>query len=489
MRDLIYSVDKWTSYLWRNLVKTSPVAKDHVARGTAKVPTFDSFAREVFARLYSSPKPKDKLRPEDAWAKTLHASLDELPAFGKLQAYCAHNKDLASAATVNLLEQLVDKLPDAPSPIDDPEKRREEVRGLLDFLRSLDPAPPPEGTPPDPSRAALEQALAEARKRGAAAVAAMAEYDAALKPDDIRAALRRSVDAAASEAEETAAAIAGLSGFGGTQGTAHTQDALAAALKSSDALKRLALLAGRMRRIAMNKRRTRTSASASEVTDITTGSDLSRVLPHELSKLNDPLLALDFLRSFLEGGLLQYELAGHEKEGRGPVVVLVDDSDSMDGPRSIFARAAALALADLALSDRRSCRLIRFSHKLRATCDLRPGRDDTGTILAFLDGPPEGGTNFELPLLAAREAVDSAPICARADVVLITDGEAELSAPFLADWHARSRKDGLHTYAVHIGGHAPPVLSSLTKDVIVLPSLIPEKLEDKLFAPMVAPLA
>lgn len=484
MRDLIYTVDKWTSYLWRSLLKASPVVSEHIDRGRAKVPTFDSFAREVFARLYSSPKVRQKLRPEDTWAKTLHASLDELPTFAKLQAYCAHNKDLASAAAANLLEQLVDKLPDAPKPMDDPEKRREEVRGLLDFLNALDPAEAAGAT--DEARAALEMALAEAREGGAAAVAAMAAYNAGLSPDDMRAALRRSVDVAAAEAEEMTAAMAGLSGLGGVQGSEQTQSALGAALKSSDAMKRLALLAGRMRRIAMNKRRTRTTAAASEVTDITTGSDLARALPHELSKLNDPLLSLDFLRSFLEGGLFQYELAGNEKEGRGPIVVLIDDSDSMDGPRSIFARAAALALADLALSDRRSCRLIRFSHKLRATCDLRPGRDDTGAILSFLDGPPEGGTNFELPLLAARQAVDSAPTCARADVVLITDGEAELSVPFLNDWHARSKRDGLHTYAVHIGGHAPAVLSALTKDVIVLPSLIPEKLEDKLFAPIIS---
>jgi uncharacterized protein with von Willebrand factor type A (vWA) domain len=384
-----------------------------------------------------------------------------------------------AATAANLLEQLVEKLPESPTPMDDPEKRREEVRGLLDFLKNL--APPPPDAQKDAAHLALEEAIDEARKTGAAAVAAMSTYNAAINPDDLRAALRRSVDAAADQAEETTAAIAGLSGLGGGESSEHTRHALADALKSSEAMKRLAL---RMRRIAMNKRRTRTNAAASEVTNITTGSDLGRVLPHELSKLNDPLLSLDFLRSFLEGTLLQYGLSGREKEGRGPVVVLIDDSDSMDGPRSVFARATALALADLALSDRRSCRLIRFSHKLQATCDLRPGRDDTGTILGFLAGETAGGTNFELPLLAAREAIESAETCSRADVVLITDGEAELSASFLADWHARSTKDGLHTYAVHIGAEPPPVLRALTKDVLPLSSLVPEKLEDKLFGPI-----
>jgi uncharacterized protein with von Willebrand factor type A (vWA) domain len=67
-------------------------------------------------------------------------------------------------------------------------------------------------------------------------------------------------------------------------------------------------------------------------------------------------------------------------------------------------------------------------------------------------------------------------------VVLITDGEAELSDEFVGDWTRRAKKDGLTTYAVHIGGHAPPVLSRLTSDVIQLRALLPEQLEDKLFA-------
>ncbi len=199
-------------------------------------------------------------------------------------------------------------------------------------------------------------------------------------------------------------------------------------------------------------------------------------------KLTDPLLALDFFRAFMERSLLQYELVGNEKEGRGPMIVLIDDSDSTDGPPSTFAKATALALADLALSDRRACKLVRFSHKVNATLDLRVGRDCTRELLAFLAGNVDGGTSFELPLRLAREAIDSEPTYERADVVLITDGEAELSPEFMGEWARRSKRDGLSTYAVHIGGHAPPVLRALTPDVIELKSLLPEALDDALFA-------
>jgi hypothetical protein len=35
---------------------------------------------------------------------------------------------------------------------------------------------------------------------------------------------------------------------------------------------------------------------------------------------------------------------------------------------------------------------------------------------------------------------------------------------------------------VHIGANAPPVLHSLTKDVVELRSLVPERLDETLFA-------
>lgn len=475
MRELIYSIDKWTNYLWKRLVKESAVVRERVASGTAKVPTFESFAREVFARLYGSPRACAKARPEDAWARTLHDALDELPAFKKLAAHCAHDKDFASAATVNILEQIIEKLPEPAMPLTDPDERRKEVRGLLDFLNGL--------APDDSSRMELARAIDDAKRAGKAAVAAMEGVGAALDPDDVRQALRRSVDGAATELEEICTASAGLTGLGGTGAVSdQTRALLGAALKTNDALKRLAVLAGRLRQLAMGKRRSRTKAAASELTDVTVGNDLARVLPHELLKLTDPLLALDFFRAFMERSLLQYELTGNERQGRGPVVVLIDDSDSMDGAPSTFAKATALALADVAIADRRACRLVRFSHRINATLDLRPGIDTTGPLLSFLAANVDGGTNFELPLRCARAAIESEPTLERADVILITDGEAELSPDFLAEWKRHAAREGLTTFAVHIGAHAPPVLHALTSEVIELRSLVPERIEETLFA-------
>jgi uncharacterized protein with von Willebrand factor type A (vWA) domain len=154
----------------------------------------------------------------------------------------------------------------------------------------------------------------------------------------------------------------------------------------------------------------------------------------------------------------------------------------MDGAPSMFAKATALALADLALADHRACRLVRFSHRINAVLDLRPKTDATRELLPFLSANVDGGTDFELPLRTARSAIENEPVFERADVVLITDGEAQLSPEFLSEWKRRAAREGLTTYAVHIGAHAPAVLRALTSEVIELRSLLPERLEDTLFA-------
>src|ERR1043166_8951838 len=128
--------------------------------------------------MYASAAPSDKARPEDAWAKAMHQSLNELPAFRTLAAHCARNKDFAAAATANILEQLVDRLPTPQAPLADPDARRREVRGLLDFLKGLEPY--------DPARADIERSIEAATRAGKDAVGAMSRLAGDLDPDDVR---------------------------------------------------------------------------------------------------------------------------------------------------------------------------------------------------------------------------------------------------------------------------------------------------------------
>ena len=74
-------------------------------------------------------------------------------------------------------------------------------------------------------------------------------------------------------------------------------------------------------------------------------------------------------------------------------------------------------------------------------------------------------------LEAALEAIQREPDLKRADVVLVTDGEAGVSSDFAERWRKARGKFGFTTYAVHVaspGGVVPPVLEAVADKTIGL---------------------
>jgi len=196
--------------------------------------------------------------------------------------------------------------------------------------------------------------------------------------------------------------------------------ALAARLKSDARLKQIALLAGRFKRIAASKRRSRIKHGADEIADIEQGADLGRLLPSEMVKLAHPRLRLAFMRSFIERAALQYQLIGNEPLGKGPLVVALDKSGSMDGPRDIWATALALALFDQAKRERHTFALIAFDYKMKLETVVKPGEPLPEEALFTACA---GGTEIDVALARGLGLVrDNQSQLMKADVVLITDG-------------------------------------------------------------------
>jgi uncharacterized protein with von Willebrand factor type A (vWA) domain len=321
----------------------------------------------------------------------------------------------------------------------------------------------------------LERLLAQARQRGQAAVAAACAYADGLDESVLRDALREAVAAAHGQLDEVEAELAGYCGWGQGElrprGDVDEKVRLAALLKKNEKLRRLGVMAGRMRRIAMIKRRTRSRHARDEVCDVERGNDLGRVLPSELVKLTDPALALDFARGFVERTLAQYRLHGRERQGRGPVVVLIDSSGSMEGEREVWSKAVGLALLQLAVADKRLCRIVQFDDGVRRTDDFAPGKVEGRMVMEAMAPFFGGGTDFEEPLTKAMEAIKDDGGLKQADVILITDGEAEVSDAFRASWAEARRKHEVTVFAVAIGGDMPAVLNQIADRVLGLNDL------------------
>ncbi|MDP2342270.1 MAG: VWA domain-containing protein [Deltaproteobacteria bacterium] len=458
--DRVIHTDNWTRYIWRHHVEPADDVKTVLDEGAKRFETFPAFGRELFGRLFSPKEERvEQVRPEDAWQVRAHDELGQLPGWASLVRRATGDKLLAATAATAMAEKVLAHLPAPSEPLADAEVIRGRVRGLVRMLR--------EGVGDGDE---LERLLVQARQRGQAAVSAACAYADGLDESVLRDALREAVTAAHEQLNEVEAELAGFSGWGQGElrpgGDVDQKARLAQQLKKNEKLRRLGVMAGRMRRIAMAKRRSRSRHARDEVSEIERGSDLSRILPSELAKLGHPMLALDFARGFVEGTLAQYRLHGRERPGRGPVVVLIDSSGSMEGSKEIWAKAVGLALLQLAVTDKRRCRIVQFDDGVRRVDDFVPGKIDGRAVMEAMAPFFGGGTDFEKPLTKAMEAINDDVGLKQADVILITDGEAEVSDAFRASWAEARRKHEVTVFAVAIGGDLPAVLNRVADYVV-----------------------
>ena len=227
---------------------------------------------------------------------------------------------------------------------------------------------------------------------------------------------------------------------------------LAERLMNSQKLFKLVRELGRMKRLMIASRRERIKQQSSEVFSIETGDNLNRVIPSEMVKLSHPALKIDFLRRFSEKELLQYALREREEKGKGQIIVCLDLSGSMSGEKEIWAKAVALATLELAVKEKRAYELIMFSEAVKMTMEFdRNHTPSMQDILKIAEVNYGGGTDFEDPLAYAIGTIMKGGM-RKADILFITDGEAEISEMLEYDINELKDKTGTKVVSVQIGG-------------------------------------
>jgi len=267
--------------------------------------------------------------------------------------------------------------------------------------------------------------------------------------------------------------------------------ALGDRIASSESLRRLAALAGAFREFARKERRRRVARRAAETHDVVLGDEWSRVLPVELAVLRHPQLGRALRRRALDAELLTYRLEGPDDRGRGPLVVCLDGSGSMQGDRDLWAKAVTLALMDIARRQKRRCRVVSFSdgtQSLRTFDLLPPSRAsirreaDLGAVVQLAEHFPGGGTDFVSPLRQALASLRESPF-RRGDVVFVTDGEADVPPSLVDEVDHERRRLGFAVYGVFVdvGGAMPmgaQTLATFCDEVTSVSRLTAESVRD-----------
>lgn len=300
----------------------------------------------------------------------------------------------------------------------------------------------------------------------------------------VRQATRRGLAEALGEIEQTSQAIKAFAGgyelgFGtgsggpGKMNTLSTREKLVIArqVNKSPTLRMLAAICGRFTRIALQQQKTRVKHPPDEITSITMGSDIARLLPSEVSLLTTPELEDIFYLKFAEANLMQYDLIGHEPEGQGPIIIALDESDSMssgcDGlTREVWSKAVMLALLSIARLQRRDFAVIHFSGAKDLKVSFLPKGEAThAEVIACASFFYGGGTVFEPWMNKALELVDGSQF-EKADVICISDGVTSVSQPAQAAWKKRRAERGMRAYSVLIGTDQGEALLNEISDAV-----------------------
>lgn len=308
--------------------------------------------------------------------------------------------------------------------------------------------------------------------------------------DQVRRAARVGLAEATAEVEEVDAATTVLTGGGvgrerglNRPGLGTDQKlALARQLKNSPGLKQIAELAGRLTRIAQAVQEAKVEHQPSEVQGVEQGNDPARLLPAELALLSDPDLEPLFYARFAERTLGQWKLTGSDRIGRGPVIVAIDESASMAGQfgsatRTAWAKAVALALLAVATAERREFVALSFaSAGDLAVWRFPVGQPDPSRAVELAAHDFHGGTDYTGWMTTALALIGESAYN-RADVILLSDGLAEVNEATYRTWQETRRAREMRAYAVLIGDRdeaGEEVLTGLTDLVLPLRDLADE---------------
>lgn len=171
--------------------------------------------------------------------------------------------------------------------------------------------------------------------------------------------------------------------------------------------------------------------SREEIVGIRMGRDLEFVLPSELALLSNMETEVLFDLKYIEGNLMCFEMQGMQSHyqdvesilessinKKGPMILCIDTSGSMQGTPEFIAKAVALYFASEAMKEKRACLLINFSTSIQ-TLELTQPKG-LNTLIEFLKMSFYGGTDvapsldFALSLLEQKNYE-------RADLFVVSD--------------------------------------------------------------------
>ena len=226
-------------------------------------------------------------------------------------------------------------------------------------------------------------------------------------------------------------------------------------ISNQDQFRKIVNLMGRYKAMSVGLKAEKVSEKPVP-TRVTQGNDLAKMVASEFSLLARPKTKRLFMKRFMEESLMQYDSSDEEPEGKGPVVILVDCSSSMNGKKQEIALAFTAELMRIALEQKRAVTAIQFESKIRSVHEMASSSD----LIQFMQGAlkASGGTSFEEPLNKSLD-ITAQGEKREADIVLITDGMGRVTPRTTERMLRQNTSVGTRYFGINVDGdNWPPAL-------------------------------
>jgi len=163
-----------------------------------------------------------------------------------------------------------------------------------------------------------------------------------------------------------------------------------------NSLIKLAQRIGRTGDGSKNKNHRFVRAGKSDIVGLTIGNDLMSLMPSEVALLAEPKTQDIFINNYVAQKLQLFasasSISNGNKRNNGPVIIVIDNSGSMEGGPIAVARVLAAAVAIIAWRNRRKVVLVAYSNDYDYV-DLGTDRTKLKKLLSFYSNLRCGGNN------------------------------------------------------------------------------------------------
>jgi len=233
--------------------------------------------------------------------------------------------------------------------------------------------------------------------------------------------------------------------------------ALARKLENNPKLKKIIKKVGTLQRVWYERKRVRLSRANYEcVTGAEFSNNVIKAFPAELALAATPQGKALFALKYSQKTLMTKDYTAHRKDlGKGPIILYIDASGSMSGDLEIWSKAIAMVIAEQARRERRKIYVNLFDTAVMELLELHGETGVRGDLLDELSSwTLGGGTSFNAVINHIVHLGSKEP---KADVVILTDGQADVGDNFIRSLNTYKTNTGTQVSTVCLNMAIPEV--------------------------------